>query len=44
MQKKQLILVWVMLAWLVVCACGCALIATAASAGIAYGISQAFKK
>jgi hypothetical protein len=44
MKKKQLIVVWVMLVLLAVGSSGCALIGTAISAGITYGIYKATKK
>jgi hypothetical protein len=43
MNKKRLIAIWAMLALLAVGISGCALINTAISAGIAYGIYQATK-
>jgi len=44
MKKRQLIVTWVMLMFLAVVTCGCAVIGTAISAGISYGIYQATKK
>ena len=43
MNKKQLIVAWVILVFLVVATSGCALIGTAISAGISYAIYQATK-
>ena len=43
MNRKQLIVVWVTLVFLVAAASGCALIGTALTAGISYGIYQATK-
>lgn len=43
MNKKRLIAAWAMLVLLTISASGCALINTAISAGIAYGIYQATK-
>jgi len=43
MNRKKLIFAWAMLVLLTVGACGCAVIGTAVSAGIAYGIYQATK-
>lgn len=44
MNKKQLTVAWVMIVLLAVGASGCALISTAISAGVAYGIYQASKR
>ena len=44
MNKKQLIVAWMMIVLLAVVSSGCALIGTAVSAGIAYGLYQATKK
>ena len=41
MNKKQLIAAWVTLVFLVMATSGCALIGTALTAGISYGIYQA---
>ena len=43
MNKKQLIVVWVALVFLMIATSGCALIGTALTAGISYGIYQATK-
>jgi hypothetical protein len=44
MNKKQLIVGWVMIILLAIVSSGCALIGAAVSAGITYGIYQATKK
>lgn len=44
MNKKQSVVTWVVLIFLAVGASGCALINTAVSAAIAYGLYQATKK
>ena len=43
MNKKQLIVTWVMLVFLVTVTSGCAVIGTAITAGISYAIYQATK-
>ncbi|MCX5703521.1 MAG: hypothetical protein NT066_03415 [Candidatus Omnitrophica bacterium] len=44
MNKKKLIFTWVMLIFVSIGTSGCALIGTAISAGMAYGIYQATRK
>ncbi|MFH0913615.1 MAG: hypothetical protein V1884_04985 [Candidatus Omnitrophota bacterium] len=43
MKKRQLIISWLVLVLLAIGVSGCALIGTALTAGIAYGIAQATK-
>jgi hypothetical protein len=44
MNKKKLMVTWLVLAFLTVATSGCALIGAAISAGVSYGIYQATKK
>jgi hypothetical protein len=44
MNKKKLIVTWVVLAFLTITASGCALIGAAITAGVSYGLYQATKK